>query len=111
MATRAVARRNAGGTSSVRATGGELADRDLVGMYLDEIARTPLLDAAQEVELSRAIEAGVFAERLLDEGEWAGEADEAELRAVAEAGMRAKDVFIRSNLRLVVAVARRYPRS
>ena len=30
--------------------------RDSVGMYLDEIARTPLLDAAQEVELSKAIE-------------------------------------------------------
>ncbi|TXS39343.1 RNA polymerase subunit sigma, partial [Streptomyces sp. or43] len=45
MATRAVARRSSatGGTnraSSVRAVGGEIADRDLVGMYLDEIART-----------------------------------------------------------------------
>jgi hypothetical protein len=64
MATRAVARRQAGGTSSVRAAGGEVADRDLVGMYLDEIARTPLLDAAKEVELSRDIEAGVYAERI-----------------------------------------------
>ena len=53
MATRAVARRSSttsGGTDrarSVRAVGGEIADRDLVGMYLDEIARTPLLDAAK----------------------------------------------------------------
>ncbi|PWI46149.1 sigma-70 family RNA polymerase sigma factor [Streptomyces sp. ICBB 8177] len=111
MATRAVARRRNDGPSSVRATGGEVADRDLVGMYLDEIARTPLLDAAQEVELSRAVEAGVFAEQLLDAGETADGASEEELRAIAEAGARAKDVFIRSNLRLVVAVARRYPRS
>lgn len=72
MATRAVARRTSastGGTdraSSVRATGGEIADRDLVGMYLDEIARTPLLDAAKEVELSQTIEAGVFAQQILD---------------------------------------------
>ncbi len=112
MATRAVARRRTDGRpSSARATSGEVADRDLVGMYLDEIARTPLLDAAQEVELSRAIEAGVYAERLLEGGESADGVSEEELRAVAEAGARAKDVFIRSNLRLVVAVARRYPRS
>ncbi|KIF04254.1 RNA polymerase sigma factor SigB, partial [Streptomyces sp. RSD-27] len=59
MATRAVARRQS--TSSARAVGGEIVDRDLVGMYLDEIARTPLLDAAREVELSQIIEAGVYA--------------------------------------------------
>ncbi|HEY3482062.1 MAG TPA: sigma-70 family RNA polymerase sigma factor [Streptomyces sp.] len=118
MATRAVARRHAGGTSSVRAAGGEVADRDLVGMYLDEIARTPLLDAAREVELSREIEAGVYAERILaaeaDSGLPAGAGGDArreELEAIVAAGERAKDVFIRSNLRLVVAVARRYPRS
>ncbi|MEU6079124.1 sigma-70 family RNA polymerase sigma factor [Streptomyces sp. NPDC047108] len=121
MATRAVARRQSDGTTtetdrvnSGRAVGGEIADRDLVGMYLDEIARTPLLDAAKEVELSQAIEAGVYARQILD-GE-GGETDAAgasreELEALAAEGERAKDVFIRSNLRLVVAVARRYPRS
>ncbi|MFI1797892.1 RNA polymerase sigma factor RpoD/SigA [Streptomyces sp. NPDC020379] len=121
MATRAVARRQtaakgAAGASSVRAAGGEIADRDLVGMYLDEIARTPLLDAAKEVELSQTIEAGVYAQQLLDgaldsEGAGAAGADRAELEAIAAEGARAKDVFIKSNLRLVVAVARRYPRS
>ena len=118
MATRAVARRKSasGETSgvarSVRAHGGEIADRDLVGMYLDEIARTPLLDAAKEVELSQTIEAGVFARQVLD-GEEKSQADasRAELEALVAEGERAKDVFIRSNLRLVVAVARRYPRS
>ncbi|WP_030546390.1 RNA polymerase sigma factor RpoD/SigA [Streptomyces albus] len=127
MATRAVARRQptASGVddraSSVRAVG-EIADRDLVGMYLDEIARTPLLDAAKEVELSQAIEAGVYARQILDgdvgadsgaarpEANAAGASRE-ELEAIAAEGERAKDVFIRSNLRLVVAVARRYPRS
>lgn len=64
MATRAVARRQSRG--SARAVGGEIADRDLVGMYLDEIARTPLLDAAKEVELSQIIEAGVYAQQILD---------------------------------------------
>jgi RNA polymerase sigma factor (sigma-70 family) len=119
MATRAVARQQAtgggaDGANSVRAGGGEIADRDLVGMYLDEIARTPLLDAAKEVELSQAIEAGVYARQILD-GEIAevaaAGADRAELEAIAAEGARAKDIFIRSNLRLVVAVARRYPRS
>ncbi|MER6448810.1 RNA polymerase subunit sigma [Streptomyces venezuelae] len=111
MATRAVARRQS--TSSARAVGGEIADRDLVGMYLDEIARTPLLDAAKEVELSQIIEAGVYAQQLLDgtiERDGATPARE-ELEALAAEGERAKEVFIRSNLRLVVAVARRYPRS
>ncbi|MFF8385050.1 sigma-70 family RNA polymerase sigma factor [Streptomyces kanasensis] len=118
MATRAVARPESAATgtaraNSVRAVGGEIADRDLVGMYLDEIARTPLLDAAKEVELSQIIEAGVYAQQILD-GEVESDADGAtreELERLVDEGERAKDVFIRSNLRLVVAVARRYPRS
>ncbi|MET7288661.1 sigma-70 family RNA polymerase sigma factor [Streptomyces sp. NPDC005573] len=120
MATRAVARRKsatgetADSASSVRARahGGEIADRDLVGMYLDEIARTPLLDAAKEVELSQIIEAGVFARQVLDGHEETGAAaTRKELEALIDDAERAKDVFIRSNLRLVVAVARRYPRA
>jgi RNA polymerase primary sigma factor len=118
MATRAVARRQsatgetADAASSVRAHGGEIADRDLVGMYLDEIARTPLLDAAKEVDLSQTIEAGVFARQILDGYEESKtDATREELEALVAEGERAKDVFIRSNLRLVVAVARRYPRS
>jgi RNA polymerase sigma factor (sigma-70 family) len=121
MATRAVARRKSAASGetdaarSVRAVGGEIADRDLVGMYLDEIARTPLLDAAKEVELSQIIEAGVYARKIID-GEVDGSAaassaSREELDALVADGERAKDVFIRSNLRLVVAVARRYPRS
>lgn len=119
MATRAVARRQesstgSDGANSVRAVGGEIADRDLVGMYLDEIARTPLLDAAKEVELSQTIEAGVYAQQILDgevtDGNAAGAGRE-ELEALVEESAKAKDVFIRSNLRLVVAVARRYPRA
>ncbi|MGW3122742.1 sigma-70 family RNA polymerase sigma factor [Streptomyces sp. NPDC001107] len=118
MATRAVARRKSASgetadrASSVRAHAGEIADRDLVGMYLDEIARTPLLDAAKEVELSQIIEAGVFARQVLDGYEESkAEATREELEALVAEAERAKDIFIRSNLRLVVAVARRYPRS
>lgn len=122
MATRAVARRQSAAQGSDAAAsaraGGEVADRDLVGMYLDEIARTPLLDAAREVELSLTIEAGVYARRVLDgqeeplaEDSPSALASREELEAIVAEGERAKETFIRSNLRLVVAVARRYPRS
>ncbi|MFJ7209047.1 RNA polymerase sigma factor RpoD/SigA [Streptomyces sp. NPDC098789] len=114
MATRAVARRQSSSRSTARAVVREIADRDLVGMYLDEIARTPLLDAAKEVELSQIIEAGVYAQQILDgriEREGKALPTTEELEVLAADGERAKEVFIRSNLRLVVAVARRYPRS
>ena len=51
-------------TSTTSRTAGrnqrEIEGRDSVGLYLDEIARTPLLDAAAEVELSKTIEAGLY---------------------------------------------------
>jgi RNA polymerase sigma factor (sigma-70 family) len=85
-------------------------ERDLVGVYLHEISRTPLLDAAQEVELAKAIEAGLYAEYLLD-GEVPKGVKRAELERLVVDGERAKDRFIRANLRLVVSIARRYVRS
>jgi RNA polymerase primary sigma factor len=92
--------------------------RDSVGMYLDEIARTPLLDAAREVELSKAIEAGLLAEHLLAEGRVGrrkggapGGATKAELEWIAADGQRALQEFINANLRLVVSIARKYGRS
>jgi len=86
-------------------------ERDLVGVYLHEISRTPLLDAAQEVDLSRAIEAGLYAEHLLDEGDVPEGVRRSELKQLVSDGERAKDLFIRANLRLVVSIARRYVRS
>jgi RNA polymerase sigma factor (sigma-70 family) len=86
-------------------------ERDLVGVYLHEISRTPLLDAAQEVDLSKAIEAGLYAEHLLDEGELPKGVKKTELLRLVSEGERAKDLFIRANLRLVVSIARRYVRS
>ena len=55
-------------TATLEAREHSIEGRDSVGLYLDEIARTPLLDAATEVELSKAIEAGLFAEHLLATG-------------------------------------------
>src|SRR3982751_460252 len=86
-------------------------ERDLVGVYLHEISRTPLLDAAKEVDLSKEIEAGLYAEHLLDTGESRPGVSREELERLVVEGERAKDLFIRANLRLVVSIARRYVRS
>jgi len=86
-------------------------ERDLVGVYLHEISRTPLLDAVQEVDLSKAIEAGLLAEQLLEEENLPKRMKRDELETVKREGARAKDLFIRANLRLVVSIARRYVRS
>ena len=87
-------------------------------MYLDEIARTPLLDAITEVELSKTIECGLLAEHLLAEGRVGRRkggapkfATEEELLWLAEEGQRAIQKFVTANLRLVVSIARKYGRS
>jgi RNA polymerase primary sigma factor/RNA polymerase nonessential primary-like sigma factor len=83
-------------------------DFDLVGRYLEQVSRTKLLTAIEEVELAKRIEAGVYADRLLH-----GDGDLtpdriAELEAVSADGQLAKDHMIRANLRLVVTVAKRF---
>ncbi|MCU0271227.1 MAG: sigma-70 family RNA polymerase sigma factor [Acidimicrobiales bacterium] len=77
---------------------------DSVGQYLNEIGLVPLLTAQEERELSQTIEKGRDAQARLDAGERGVELQ----RAVRQAA-KAKDRFIRANLRLVVSVARRYP--
>ena len=77
---------------------------DSVGQYLNEIGFVPLLTAQEERELSQVIEKGFEARARIANGETGIELD----RAVRAAD-RAKDRFIRANLRLVVSVARRYP--
>ncbi|MEJ7585219.1 MAG: sigma-70 family RNA polymerase sigma factor, partial [Acidimicrobiales bacterium] len=77
---------------------------DSVGQYLNEIGLVPLLTAEEERELSKLIEAGFAARARLEAGE-----DDPELHRTIRAAARAKDRFIRANLRLVVSVARRYP--
>ena len=77
---------------------------DSVGQYLNEIGLVPLLTAADERELSQIIERGRVAAERKEAGERARSLDR-EIEAAAVA----KDRFIRSNLRLVVSVARRYP--
>jgi RNA polymerase primary sigma factor len=77
---------------------------DSVGMYLNEIGMVPLLNAEEERELAQIIERGVAARERIAAGE-----DTGENRRLSRQAARAKDRFIRANLRLVVSIARRYP--
>jgi len=93
----------------------EIEGRDSVGLYLDEIARTELLTAADEVQLAQRIEAGMLA------GQWLAanrtgrknpiNASLAELEWLAKDGQEAIERFTNANLRLVVSIARKYGRS
>jgi len=101
----------------------EVSTPDLVRLYLDEIGRAPLLDAASEVDLAQRIEAGLYARHLLEEVSRLEHRRAVKLRAarkiasteelsrLADEGENAKRAFIRANLRLVVSLARRYSRA
>jgi RNA polymerase sigma factor (sigma-70 family) len=85
---------------------------DPVRVYLTGIGRVALLDAAQEVELAKRIEAGLYAAELLRRATGA-EVEVAaalcrDLRWIVRDGERAKDHLLEANLRLVVSLARRY---
>jgi len=84
-------------------------DKDLVGAYLDRIGRRPLLDAVEEVELAKSIEAGLYAQHLLESGEPHPRATPEELHEIVRRGLDAKQRFVEANLRLVVSIARKYP--
>jgi RNA polymerase sigma factor (sigma-70 family) len=81
---------------------------DLVRVYLNEIGKVALLTAADEVELAKRIEAGLYAEHLLTASNSFSAARRRDMRAVVIDGERAKDHLLRANLRLVVSLAKRY---
>ncbi|CAN5765678.1 N/A [soil metagenome] len=83
------------------------AGADTVGMYLDDVSDHTLLTADDEVRLARAIERGRRASRRL-ESEDLNPAEVGRLEDLVAEGEEARAVFIRSNLRLVISIAKRY---
>jgi RNA polymerase primary sigma factor len=85
------------------------ATSDPVKDYLKQIGKVPLLNAEQEVELAKRIEAGLFAEEKLAEGRGALRPEvRLDLEWIADDGRRAKNHLLEANLRLVVSLAKRY---
>ncbi|WP_435795475.1 RNA polymerase sigma factor SigB [Micromonospora luteifusca] len=81
---------------------------DLVRAYLNGIGRTKLLTAAQEVDLARRIEAGLFADEKLATCTPVSAELRADLELIVVEGRAAKDHLLEANLRLVVSIAKRY---
>ena len=85
------------------------ATADPVKDYLKQIGKVPLLNAEQEVELAKRIEAGLFAEEKLGQGNAGMTPDQRiDMEWIAEDGRRAKNHLLEANLRLVVSLAKRY---
>ncbi|WP_425583995.1 RNA polymerase sigma factor [Terrabacter aeriphilus] len=84
------------------------ATADPVKDYLKQIGRVALLNAEQEVELAKRIEAGLFAEEKLNSGDKIEMKLKRELWWIAQDGKKAKNHLLEANLRLVVSLAKRY---
>ena len=90
---------------------------DPVRAYLKQIGRVPLLTAVEEVELAKRIEAGLYAERLLEDDDRKralgrkkvlSDKRRTAFEYIARDGARAKNHLLEANLRLVVSLAKRY---
>jgi RNA polymerase sigma factor (sigma-70 family) len=81
---------------------------DLLGLYLDEAGSYPLLTKIDEMRLGQAIQEAQEATATLACGKELSAKDKRELRRLLVAGERATEEFVKSNLRLVVSVARKY---
>ena len=84
------------------------ATADPVKDYLKQIGKVALLNAEQEVELAKRIEAGLFAEEKLNSGDKIDMTLKRELWWIAQDGKKAKNHLLEANLRLVVSLAKRY---
>jgi RNA polymerase primary sigma factor len=79
-----------------------------IGRYLDSVAEHGLLTAEDEVRLARAMENGKKAQQRLEANGSLSPTERARLYRVIHEGDEAKAEFIRSNLRLVISIAKRY---
>ncbi|GAA1480585.1 hypothetical protein GCM10009624_10250 [Gordonia sinesedis] len=88
------------------------ASADSVRAYLKQIGKVALLNAEEEVELAKRIEAGLFAterlRRIVESGEKLSTAQKRDLNWISRDGNRAKNHLLEANLRLVVSLAKRY---
>ncbi len=88
------------------------ASADSVRAYLKQIGKVALLNAEEEVELAKRIEAGLYAaermRRSIDAGEKVSPQLRRDLRWIVRDGERAKNHLLEANLRLVVSLAKRY---
>ena len=90
-----------------RDTGDPITD-DIMGLYLSEISRIPLLSPRDERRLARAISRGRRAQRRLQRAPDLSAEERRRLERLATAGERARKQLISANFRLVVNVAKRY---
>jgi RNA polymerase primary sigma factor len=88
------------------------ASADSVRAYLKQIGKVALLNAEEEVELAKRIEAGLYATQLMaelsDKGEKLPAAQRRDMAWICRDGDRAKNHLLEANLRLVVSLAKRY---
>ncbi len=88
------------------------ASADSVRAYLKQIGKVALLNAEEEVELAKRIEAGLYATQLMAESAEKGEklpvAQRRDMNWICRDGNRAKNHLLEANLRLVVSLAKRY---
>jgi len=88
------------------------ASADSVRAYLKQIGKVALLNAEEEVELAKRIEAGLYATQLMielsDRGEKLPAAQRRDMSWICRDGDRAKNHLLEANLRLVVSLAKRY---
>ncbi|BBX44232.1 RNA polymerase sigma factor [Mycobacterium cookii] len=88
------------------------ASADSVRAYLKQIGKVALLNAEEEVELAKRIEAGLYATQLMleltDRGEKLPAAQRRDMAWICRDGDRAKNHLLEANLRLVVSLAKRY---
>ena len=87
---------------------GQSPSADLVRVYLNGIGKTALLKAEDEVELSKRIEAGLYASHILATKKRIGPVRKNDLKAVVAEGEAARAHLLEANLRLVVSLAKRY---
>ncbi|MBW3669015.1 MAG: sigma-70 family RNA polymerase sigma factor, partial [Actinobacteria bacterium] len=89
----------------------EREEEDLVRLYLNDIGKHGLLTKDDEARLGQAIETATAAREELNSGKTLTAAEKRKLRQAVREGERATQVFIESNLRLVVSIAKKYQAS